>query len=163
MIERLEVELYGAIANIRAIARASAFNYAATHFPGVSPGGMSERLEDIRRAKLYAGNAGNLGRDVLREGGPVIKRLDNRLITIGITENSEAYNSEHRRAVLDVADRLDLIEVWDATLDSRTCEHCAGLDGTEAVDGEFPGGLVPGHVHGRCRCTSHFIRRRILN
>lgn len=161
MILALEHELYGAIASIRAIARSSAFDYASLYYAGITPSGMSGRIEDIRRAKLYAGNAKDFAIDTLREGGPVIKRLDSRLVTIGITENANAYNAEHRQTVLDVADDLDLIEVWDAYMDA--CPVCWDLNGTEAIDGNFPSGATPGGVHARCRCTSHFIKRRILH
>jgi len=33
------------------------------------------------------------------------------------------------------------------------CPRCARLAGTVTVDGEFPGGAVPGRVHQHCRCV----------
>jgi hypothetical protein len=164
MIAALEQKLYGAIVGIRGAARASAFEFSYAHYGSyASPSGLPGSLEDISRAQKFSRNVTKLIYDTREEGGPLIKRIDNRLVTIGITENSSAYNAEHRQSIIDQAERLDLIEVWDATLDSRTCEHCEGLNGTEAVNGEFPGGVVPGQVHARCRCLSHFIRRRILH
>jgi len=124
---------------------------------------MSGRIEDLHRARKYSSNVTRLIVETTDKGGPVIQRVDNRLVTIAITENSNAYNAEHRHAIIDRAQQLGLVEIWDAELDIQTCEHCASLDGSESIDGAFPGGATPGNVHGRCRCTSHFVRRSILH
>jgi len=164
LIAELERQLYGAIASVRVAARASAFDFSTRYFgDNLVPSGIPGRIVDLERAKRIARNVSKLALDTLNSGGPVIKRIDQRLTTIAVSENSQAYNAEHRNAVIDRAQQLGLTEVWDAELDSRTCQHCAGLDGTEAIDGEFPGGVVPGHVHGNCRCTSHFVRYSLLH
>lgn len=164
MIAALEWQLNQAIIGIRSAARASALQFSYAHFgAGIQPTGLAGAIEDARRAREYSGNLGTLGLDTLREGKPLIRALDNRLITIGITENSHAYNHEHRSAVINVAAKFNLIEVWDSTLDAGTCEVCWHMDGEEAIDGRFEHGLVPGGVHARCRCTSHFLRRQWLN
>lgn len=126
---------------------------------GLRDSGIPGRLLDMDRAQRFSGNTSKLGLDVLGKGGDVVKRLDSRLIQIAVTENANAYNLEHRQTVIDTAAGLGLVEVWDATLDQRTCELCESMDGAITVDGIFPDSLVPGAVHPYCRCTSHFVRR----
>jgi hypothetical protein len=163
-IAALEAQLYPTLAGIRQAARGEAFAHATKYFGDrLEQSGIPGKLIDLNRSKLYAGNTGKLGLDTLGKGGPVIKRIDQRLIQLAVTENSNAYNLEHRNAVIDLADHAGLVEVWDAELDKRTCDTCASLDGSEALNGEFEGGLVPGNVHTNCRCTSHFVHRSILH
>lgn len=164
LIAELERKLYGAIAGVRFAARASALEFAAKHFgQTVSNSGLAGQIDDLRRARLISRNVSKMAIETLEKGGPVIKRIDQRLATIAVTENSHAYNAEHRASVVDTATKAGLVEVWDSELDSRTCEHCASLDGTESIDGMFPGGLTPGAVHRNCRCTSHFVRASLLH
>lgn len=81
-----------------------------------------------------------------------------RLDRIAATENATAFNdarSETIRASAKAAG-IKLYEVWDATLDKRTCPECSSRDGTVADErGEFAGGARPGWVHVGCRCSSH--------
>ncbi len=58
-----------------------------------------------------------------------------------------------------------LIDHWDAILDSRTCPHCAALDGTSTYAGQpFPSREEPGFVHPMCRCirTTEAIPRQAV-
>lgn len=163
-IHALEAQLYPAIVGLRATAREAALGHAAKFFGGRLPdSGIPGRLLDIDRAKSYSANTSKLGIDLLGKGDQIAKQLDRRLAQIAVTENANAYNLEHRNAVIDTADGLGLVEVWDSELDKRTCEVCMSLDGSLAIDGSFDGGQIPGAVHPWCRCTSHFVRRSILH
>lgn len=80
------------------------------------------------------------------------------------TEASEAWNAAREQAIRDAirrepALRLEFFKVWDSELDKRTCDICAHAHGTIVLaDEDFPDG-TPGHVHPRCRCTEHLLRR----
>lgn len=43
---------------------------------------------------------------------------------------------------------------WVAVADERTTADCAALDGTLFAFDDPPGGLIPGAVHARCRCSA---------
>ncbi|HXJ27404.1 MAG TPA: minor capsid protein, partial [Streptosporangiaceae bacterium] len=43
---------------------------------------------------------------------------------------------------------------WNAVMDERTTADCAALNGTLFTADKPPGGLLPGAVHPRCRCTA---------
>lgn len=127
--------------------------------PGI---GMSESIQDIRLANRYADRLGQLAIRSLGEPG-AIRDIDNRLATIAITENSTAFNAQRQVIAESIAERFDLVEIWDATLDQLTCPDCWGMNGEVAIVGQgFASGLQPGSVHPRCRCTSHFERRSYL-
>jgi len=95
---------------------------------------------------------------------------DHRVDMIATTENSEAFSRE-RDDELDSYALTEAYEAekrnlgalipfkwWNATLDKRTCHICEGLDGKIALLGRpFPGGLVPGAAHPRCRCTEDIL------
>lgn len=163
-IERFEGALADSILKIRIDARREAQEFSRlVHGGGLQKSGIGELLDDAKRAKRYAANASGLIVETTEHGKPLIKTIDNRLKTIAISESSGAYNEEHRLAVAERAEQLGLVEVWDASLDMRVCDVCADMDGTEAIDGEFPQGLVPGNVHAKCRCTSHFIERHLIH
>ncbi len=51
------------------------------------------------------------------------------------------------------SDIVDGVE-WNSTLDSRTCEHCASLDGKTFKHGEGP--RPPAHISCRCTTLPHF-------
>lgn len=82
-----------------------------------------------------------------------------RAKTIAITESSNAFSLERRREMARVAadSRIEILERWDAMLDHLTCDACQSADGETILLGDsFVEGL-PGAVHPRCRCTSHYI------
>lgn len=121
--------------------------------------GLAEHVRDFQIANRYADRIGMLAIDGLGDSG-VIRQIDSRLATLAITENSAAYNEQRRAIAHGLAERFDLVEIWDAQLDQATCQECWGMDGEMALVGQgFASGLAPGNVHPRCRCTSHFERR----
>jgi hypothetical protein len=70
---------------------------------------------------------------------------------IAVTESSEAFTSARTR-VARTDSSAELMRVWDASLDRRTCEVCEGANGTiVGVRESFPAG-EPGSVHSFCRC-----------
>lgn len=119
---------------------------------------LSDRLYDSHRARRYSDNLIELVRHEAGSKG-ALAALDNRLATIAITENAEAFNVQRQVIADQIAEKFDLVEVWDAMNDQRTCQVCWGMDGERAVVGVgFLGGLRPGRAHARCRCTSHYER-----
>jgi hypothetical protein len=126
-------------------------------WPQVEMPSLYEGITDVQRAQRYSTNLALLAGDVA-DAPNALAVLDNRIATIAISENAEAFNATRRHIADDIATQYDLIEIWDAMMDA--CEVCWGLNGTEAIVGHgFPGGETPGGVHPRCRCTSHFERR----
>lgn len=80
------------------------------------------------------------------------KLLTNRVELAAATESANAFN-DGRAKYIRVATDVELLKVWDATLDKRTCPTCSSADGTIVFARErFPLG-EPGSVHPRCRCT----------
>lgn len=76
---------------------------------------------------------------------------------IGATESSEAFNSGRASAVRRIRTTRRVMRVFDATLDKRTCDLCAGLDGTIVGAREaFPAG-EPGSLHPFCRCSASLL------
>ena len=144
------------IAYVRGMARGAGLGDLRRQF-GMLPGAtVGELMFDRNRAQDIATRTADFFERIADRPG-AIGMLDRRLATIGVTENAGAFNQQRRDAMRIFAARLDTYEIWDATLDKRTCDHCAGLDGIRALVGVgFPGGVVPGIVHPRCRCTSHF-------
>jgi SPP1 gp7 family putative phage head morphogenesis protein len=70
---------------------------------------------------------------------------------IAATESSEAFSAGRTRAAKTVTES-ELMRVWDASLDKRTCDVCSGADGkVVGVNEPFPAG-EPGAVHAFCRC-----------
>jgi hypothetical protein len=136
---------------------------------GVSP---IERVTDWSRAKRIGERFGGawmakaLSLDV--GAGRAAKRaseaLAPRIETIAITETAEAFSGGRGEALkrVDPASVVDLLKVWDATLDKRTCLRCSDADGTIVFARDsFPIG-EPGAVHPRCRCTWQIIGRSEL-
>jgi hypothetical protein len=85
--------------------------------------------------------------------------VKSRAQTIVITETSQAFSLSRRKAVTRAARRADVVilERWDATLDHSTCPICEFADGeTIRLGDDFSEG-IPGGVHARCRCTSHYL------
>lgn len=82
------------------------------------------------------------------------------------TEIASAYNDEHSRALRDAAERdpellsaLDageVVRIWSAYLDRRTCAECAARDGTELSRSE-----IGPPAHPLCRCVAYLERRSL--
>ena len=90
------------------------------------------------------------------------KRAAPRLELGAVTENSEAFNRARQDAIRRISHTrtdVDLVRVWNAVLDKRTCERCSRNDGKwiEAA-ASFPEG-EPGSIHNRCRCTDELMPR----
>jgi SPP1 gp7 family putative phage head morphogenesis protein len=86
--------------------------------------------------------------------------IDYRAKTIARTESVRASNLGQRE-VWRQAKQQGLIEedqkrVWITSGDDKTCDDCAGLDGTEVgLDEEFEDGVMdPPDPHPDCRCTT---------
>jgi hypothetical protein len=97
-----------------------------------------------------------------------------RIARTAATENAQAYNDEHRAALVDAVEydrayrggafwdevQAGVVRQWSALLDARVCRVCDGLDGTTAEVGEyFEGGVEPGFVHIKCRCIDVIVTR----
>ena len=163
-IARFEDALADSILKIRVNARREAQVFSRLVYgSGLNKSGVGEMLGDAKAAQRYASNVTELIVKTTDAGKPLIKTVENRLKVIAVSENSSVYNNERRLAIADKAERLGLVEVWDASLDMQTCDICAEMDGEEAVDGEFARGLVPGNVHASCRCTSHYIEKHLIH
>lgn len=121
------------------------------------------------RDAIHAHQIGErFGRDWLRkltpanDGSSLLQppKILGRLQTIGTTEAARAFDNERAEvARSQLVTRFDLIEIWDATLDSRACSFCYSMDGERAGAGGFAGGVRPGDAHPRCRCCSHYEPR----
>ncbi len=72
---------------------------------------------------------------------------------IAVSESSEAFSSGRDAAIeAEPATVVEILKVWDATLDRRTCPVCSDADGTiVGLSESFPAG-EPGAVHALCRC-----------
>lgn len=71
---------------------------------------------------------------------------------IAVTESSEAFSSG-RSVALATHPSTELMRVWDATLDKRTCDVCEGADGTMVGASQAFSVGEPGAVHSNCRCS----------
>jgi SPP1 gp7 family putative phage head morphogenesis protein len=75
------------------------------------------------------------------------------------TETMHAYNVQHDVATVHANENRpdgepEYVRRWDASMDSRVCPICAGLDGkTAPIGGMFPGGYDSPPAHSCCRCT----------
>jgi len=88
-----------------------------------------------------------------------------RIERFAATENAHAFNSER---IHGVSQHTHVNMRWDATLDERTCDDCADLDGELAEPGsgwESPdGGRIyhpPMHANCRCVATTVFSREAL--
>lgn len=78
---------------------------------------------------------------------------------IAATETASAFNDERRRAYHDLAKSSiapELVKVWCALLDRKTCAFCFGKDGQIKGVGESFGATPP--VHPNCRCILELLR-----
>lgn len=165
---KLTAELSRPIFQVRTASRAVGATLARQEL-GLGPGAFST-ASTVADAARAVGIANKLGRDWLSRylkflpkgeeaaTKAAVKTVASRFETIAITEANEALNAERiATAQRELGPGYELIEIWDAVLDKRTCQECWSLHGTRirARDG-FPGGVRPGAVHGRCRCSSSF-------
>jgi SPP1 gp7 family putative phage head morphogenesis protein len=73
------------------------------------------------------------------------------------TEAIHAYNSYKQASLEDWAatETEQVMKRWDASLDARGCDECAGLDGEAvAYDDVFSNGSAFPPAHPNCRCTA---------
>ena len=99
------------------------------------------------------------------DGPPIVAARDaaqavkGQALGIVRTETSQAFSVIRRKAALRAARRADVVilERWDAVLDHSTCEHCEFADGETIKLGDSFSEGIPGLVHPRCRCTSHYL------
>jgi len=127
---------------------------------------------DARRSRLIATAIGyswlKAARDKIRAGlghkdahSEALGDIDYQIKRTAITETSDAFDNARELATGLVAEEIaeefpfpvPLFEVWDATMDQRTCRICRRLHGEAVPVGqEFEGGVRPGSVHPNCRC-----------
>jgi hypothetical protein len=160
ILRDLEAQAYRGIMALRGRARLVGIADVASTFGATGQISLAARIEDVERARRYSSNLVKLAEKRIETPGG-LAAIDSRLATIAVTENAQAFNSQRQQVVSDLVERygIGIAEVWDATLDKRTCDECLRLDGSESVKGRgFPGGQIPGAVHPNCRCTSHFVR-----
>jgi hypothetical protein len=165
--DMLRRELSGTIAHARMFSRAAGLerlDREAARFGLTVMTPTSEVIRDLQRGRKYADSlaANWLGKargatGTIRQRAAVANAGTlPHLQTIGISESSEAFNSGRAKALSQV-DVGDLLRVWDAQLDKRTCPVCSSADGS-IVGATEPFSLgEPGAVHARCRCTWHVI------
>jgi hypothetical protein len=78
---------------------------------------------------------------------------------IAATETAGAFNDERRRIYADLGKSSlapELVKVWNAVLDRRTCAFCFGKDGQVRAVHESFGETPP--VHPYCRCVIDLVR-----
>lgn len=134
--------------------------------PFSDPNGRAiERFAKLREDQTRASLAAAIPKKVALHGdiGTALSTLRSRADTAAISESAmgltHGYVTEARAVARSVgANVYWLVLEWIAELDRRTCSVCSGMDGrTAPIGGDF-GGLLPGFVHGRCRCF--FVMRR---
>jgi hypothetical protein len=78
---------------------------------------------------------------------------------IAATETADAFNDERRRLYDDLAESPlapEMVKVWSAVLDRKTCAFCFDKDGqVRRLDESF--GVTP-PVHPYCRCIEEIVR-----
>lgn len=115
--------------------------------------GTARRYADSWQAAMAeSGGTANAARDALRK---VSWRTDNIAATETHRAFNEARDSEVERAAREA--RMRVVRIWDAQLDRRTCEECAGLDGNEYREGD---NIPAMPAHNRCRCTWRYEYER---
>lgn len=126
---------------------------------GVALGSPLDESLDIRRAQRAAHGAANawLSKALGRGTG----RTPELSLKVGAgTEIPGAFNDARIAAVESapaVSTLKQMVKVWDATLDKRTCPVCLDADGTiVGIKESFPHG-TPGGVHNLCRCVTFVV------
>jgi len=122
---------------------------------------FAQRREDYTRKAI----ADAIPKKVALHGdiGTALSTLRSRADTAAISESAmgitHGFMAEAKAIAKSVGASVSwLVLEWVAELDRRTCATCSGMDGVTApIGGDFDG-LLPGFVHGRCRC--YFVMRR---
>ena len=100
--------------------------------------------------------------DVEEAARDAVRWASTRAELTAATEVAESWTTARDLSLEDALSReprlaLELVKVWDAELDKRTCDVCANAHGTiVGIDEDFPDG-TPGGVHPRCRCQYHVM------
>lgn len=161
----IERRAAGAVIAGRNLARSSARSVVLSDLMalGATPGGFGAILDvaasDAARAARAARSLGDRAVRLLRGGesaSSVRRALTPALELVAATENADAYNGERGRVADGAGTVTQILKVWDAVLDKRTCSVCRGLDGTIVALGESFGLEQP--AHPRCRCTFTLLR-----
>ena len=106
--------------------------------------------EEIRRGLTLGESTQQIGRRIFGTAGQGGARKVTRTEAESIARTTaNAVANKARQAFSKENKRFIRLEVWLATLDSRTCIKCGKLDGSRFKVGEGP--LPP--VHLRCRCV----------
>lgn len=81
------------------------------------------------------------------------KASEHRLETLSVTESSAAYNEGKRLAGVEYDGSIELVRVWDTSLENGICGDCESSDGEiVGISEKFSIG-EPGTIHPNCRCT----------
>lgn len=93
--------------------------------------------------------------------GGLFTRYDYWAERIVRTEVMSAYNACVDQSIRQVRQFVpDVCRRWDASLDMRVCQTCAGLNGAVAgLSEDFPGGYATAPAHPNCRCRVGAWRR----
>jgi hypothetical protein len=100
--------------------------------------------------------------DVEEAARDAVRWATNRAELTAATEAAESWSVARDVSLDDALARdprlsLELVKVWDAELDKRTCDVCARAHGAMVgIDEDFPEG-TPGGVHPKCRCQYHVM------
>lgn len=155
-----EVNAASAAADLRAAAAAwDAPGWAVDATDAAQARQTASAYADLWASRADALRGDGLSADAAGRRAAIETRY--RLATDAITEVAQAAELEAERQLRSLPHHLavQLMRVWDATRDRKTCGVCAGLDGTRVpATRPFPGGLRPGFVHPRCRCRTSIHR-----
>jgi len=125
----------------------------------------AERIYEAHDAARAARSADSLAEqwtayrtNALREGATEEQALaiahesiESSVERTAVTEVADALNAEIARANAQARARgYVVIETWNATLDTRTCDACGDLHGEQR---RSPHHFDPPPVHPRCRCV----------
>ncbi len=157
----VEVSLRRTLSEIRAGARSAGLDRLQQELKSVGHAGSIEvssaAAYDAARARIYASRyaaawAQSANGDTAEEAVDAAEvATEARLETLALTETSEAFNAA--RFAVQVEGSGELVRIWDAINDARTCQFCRDADGTiVGFNDPFPQG-EPGSVHPRCACT----------
>lgn len=134
--------------------RRSADREAAQAKVAVSRQVVAPPPNQIARARGVSDRLAKAAKDAARGKGikEALATIRGRIDTIARTESASVFNRAKAASV-----GAQVVRVWDATLDKRTCPVCASAHGTRSnPDGSFSVG-EPGAVHPRCRCTFYLL------
>lgn len=157
---RLNQEVANSVYSSRQLSRRLGLNRIAAQF-GMKLSGsqMAGKAIDAQRATMLGERFSRFWVSKLtpaNDGTLLAGKVEHRLVQIAVTEPVTAFDAERATAARhEVATRYKLAEVWDATLDKRTCPICESMHGEVAGPNGFSGGLRPG-LHPHCRCQTHY-------